>query len=191
MRHARAKHKKARAARDWRTAFRRCRKWAVPGKTRCYLHGGKSTGPRTPEGKAASLAARLEGRRRRIAQLALEGKKIATGHNGGRYPKDWPPDMRHRTPKLTTLQQIEALSATWAAERQMLKKEVALRCKLLRLVHRGADANIRALARGKPPDEDLSAGARTTPPHDPYGYPPDSGPQDQGARYEFSRRAAG
>ena len=81
--------------------------------------------PEPPEGKAASLAARLEGRRRRIAQLALEGKEIATGHNGGRYPKDWPPEMRHRTPKLTTLQQIEALSATWAAERQMLKKELA------------------------------------------------------------------
>ena len=89
---ARTKHTAARKAGKLRGISWRCRKWAVPGKTHCYLHGGKSTGPRTPEGKAASLAARLKGRRRRIAQLALEGKKIATGHNGGRYPKDWPPE---------------------------------------------------------------------------------------------------
>ena len=76
---ARAKHKTARAAGDWRTAFRHCRNWAVPGKTRCHLHGGLSTGPKTPEGKAASLAASLpamlEGRRRRIAELAAQGKR--------------------------------------------------------------------------------------------------------------------
>jgi hypothetical protein len=87
-----SKHTAARKAGKLQGISWRCRKWAVPGKTHCYLHGGKSTGPRTPEGKAASLAARLKGRRRRIAQLALEGKKIATGHNGGRYPKDWPPE---------------------------------------------------------------------------------------------------
>src|SRR5215472_18649775 len=110
MRHARAKHKKARAARDWRTAFRRCRKWAVPGKTRCYLHGGKSTGPRTPEGKAASLAAMLEGRRRRIAELALEGKKINTGQNGGRPRKDGQP-MKRRTTRQQILAALEALAA--------------------------------------------------------------------------------
>jgi hypothetical protein len=52
-----AKHKEARAARDWRTAYRHCRRWAVPGKTRCHLHGGRSTGPRTSEGKARTLAA--------------------------------------------------------------------------------------------------------------------------------------
>ena len=86
------KHTSARKAGKLRGISWHCRRWAVPGKTRCRLHGGLSTGPRTPEGKAASLAARLKGRRRRIAQLALEGKKIATGHNGGRYPKDWPPE---------------------------------------------------------------------------------------------------
>jgi hypothetical protein len=156
---ARTKHTAARKAGKLRGISWRCRKWAVPGKTRCYLHGGKSTGPRTPEGKAASLAARLEGRRRRIAQLALEGKKIATGHNGGRYPKDWPPEMRHRTPKVSTLQQIEANSAAWAAEQKALKKELALRRRLLNLVFRGADANIRALAGRGPRDEDLIARA--------------------------------
>jgi hypothetical protein len=27
-----------------------CRQWLVPGRSRCHYHGGKSTGPRTPEG---------------------------------------------------------------------------------------------------------------------------------------------
>jgi hypothetical protein len=40
-----------------------CRNWALPGSTRCRLHGGLSTGPRAPEGKAASTEARVEGRR--------------------------------------------------------------------------------------------------------------------------------
>ena len=36
----------------------RCRAPAVSGKSVCRMHGGKSIGPRTPEGKAA-LAARF------------------------------------------------------------------------------------------------------------------------------------
>jgi len=62
--------------------------------------------------------------------------------------------MRHRPPKLTTLQQIEASTAAWAAERQMLKEELAERRKLLALVHRGAD---NALSRKR--DEDFIARA--------------------------------
>ncbi len=34
-----------------------CRNHVLPGKTRCQLHGGLSTGPRTPEGRAAIAAA--------------------------------------------------------------------------------------------------------------------------------------
>jgi hypothetical protein len=34
------------------------------GKTRCRMHGGKSTGPRTEEGKARVVAAMVEGRRK-------------------------------------------------------------------------------------------------------------------------------
>src|SRR5262245_4574146 len=41
-----------------------CRRWPVPGRTRCRLHGGLSTGARTPEGKARVLAALIEGRQR-------------------------------------------------------------------------------------------------------------------------------
>lgn len=33
-----------------------CRAASEPGKRRCRFHGGKSTGPRTPEGKARALA---------------------------------------------------------------------------------------------------------------------------------------
>ena len=34
-----------------------CAKSPVEGKRRCRLHGGLSTGPKTPEGRAAILAA--------------------------------------------------------------------------------------------------------------------------------------
>ena len=34
-----------------------CQKAALKGKTRCRLHGGLSTGPRTAEGKARSIGA--------------------------------------------------------------------------------------------------------------------------------------
>ncbi|WP_374607268.1 HGGxSTG domain-containing protein [Thermomonas sp.] len=33
-----------------------CQAKSEPGKRRCRFHGGRSTGPRTPEGKARSLA---------------------------------------------------------------------------------------------------------------------------------------
>ena len=68
-----------RHASPWRVRGRRCRNWPVPGRTRCRLHGGLSTGPKTPEGMARSVAAKQAGRMRRIAELALEGKKIRTG----------------------------------------------------------------------------------------------------------------
>jgi hypothetical protein len=41
-----------------------CRKWPVPGKERCRLHGGRSAGALTDDGKARSLAAMRAGRQR-------------------------------------------------------------------------------------------------------------------------------
>ena len=43
-----------------------CQKSPVAGRTRCRLHGGLSTGPKTPEGKARIAAAHWKhGRRSR------------------------------------------------------------------------------------------------------------------------------
>ena len=52
-----------------------CRKWPVPGKTRCRFHGGCSTGALTDEGKARSLAAMHAGRQRWLADM--HAKKAA------------------------------------------------------------------------------------------------------------------
>jgi hypothetical protein len=60
-----------------------CRNWAIRGKTRCKIHGGMSTGPKTPEGKARVVAAMVEGRRRWIERLKAEGKKIPGGRKPG------------------------------------------------------------------------------------------------------------
>ena len=47
-----------------------CQKPAIRGRGRCQLHGGKSTGPRTPEGKARSIAAHTKHGRRSRAHIA-------------------------------------------------------------------------------------------------------------------------
>jgi len=39
---------------------RHCRAWAMPNG-RCRLHGGASTGPKSPEGKARVVAAMVRG----------------------------------------------------------------------------------------------------------------------------------
>jgi len=41
-----------------------CQKHPIAGRTRCRLHGGMSTGPKTPEGKAACIAAHWKHGRR-------------------------------------------------------------------------------------------------------------------------------
>ena len=63
--------------------LRYCRNWAIRGKTRCKFHGGMSTGPKTPEGKARVVAAMVAGRRRWIERLKAEGKKIPGGRKPG------------------------------------------------------------------------------------------------------------
>jgi len=46
-----------------------CQKNPVAGRTRCRLHGGLSTGPKTPEGKAACVAAHWKHGRRSKAYV--------------------------------------------------------------------------------------------------------------------------
>jgi hypothetical protein len=61
----------------------RCKNWAVRGSKRCRLHGGLSTGPRTPDGMAHTLAAMKAGRVRWLAKLKSEGKPIPCGRKKG------------------------------------------------------------------------------------------------------------
>ena len=42
-----------------------CQALSEPGKRRCRFHGGRSTGPRTPEGKVRALANLRRGRKRK------------------------------------------------------------------------------------------------------------------------------
>ena len=46
-----------------------CQNPAIKGPGRCKLHGGKSTGPRAPEGKARTIAARTKHGRRSRAHV--------------------------------------------------------------------------------------------------------------------------
>jgi hypothetical protein len=45
-----------------------CKAPALPEKERCRMHGGLSTGPKTPEGRARSLAARMAGFQRYVEE---------------------------------------------------------------------------------------------------------------------------
>jgi hypothetical protein len=137
---AMAKHADA-----FRVRGRRCRNWPVPGKPRCRFHGGLSTGPKTPEGKAAVVAAMQEGRRRRIAELALEGKKINTGR---RLPKPEVSPERQR---------LEGLLRALVEERRTQAAEVATAPKR----KRGRPSHADELARfGVTSDEELIEKAR-------------------------------
>lgn len=57
----------------------RCRSWAMTGKSRCRMHGGASTGPKTPEGKARAIAAMMQGRRQWVLRMGAEGNKFPCG----------------------------------------------------------------------------------------------------------------
>jgi len=49
-----------------------CKAPALPEKERCRMHGGLSTGPKTPEGKARTLAALKAGFQRWVAERRAE-----------------------------------------------------------------------------------------------------------------------
>ena len=59
-----------------------CKGWAMENG-RCWVHGGASTGPRSPEGKARVVAAMVEGRRKWVEQRRAEGKKFPAGRKRG------------------------------------------------------------------------------------------------------------
>ena len=77
-----------------------CRRWPVPGRTRCRLHGGLSTGAKTPEGKARVLAALIEGRQRWLEEMRAKKKAgLIARFPGGRKSG---PRMRRREMKPLT-----------------------------------------------------------------------------------------
>ena len=51
-----------------------CQNPPIKGKSRCRLHGGLSTGPKTPEGKAACIAAHWKHGRRSRAYIETRKK---------------------------------------------------------------------------------------------------------------------
>src|SRR4051794_11778492 len=53
-----------------------CQEPALRGRRRCRLHGGWSTGPKTPEGRARAALARWRHGRR--SKQAVEERKAAT-----------------------------------------------------------------------------------------------------------------
>lgn len=64
-----------------------CQKSPLKGHWRCKLHGGASTGPTSPEGKAQTVAAMVAGRRRwveRMNRAKAEGR--IEKFPGGRQP---------------------------------------------------------------------------------------------------------
>lgn len=78
----------------------RCRRWALAGKTRCRLHGGFSTGPKTEEGKARVVAAMVEGRRAWAERMKAEGRKFPGGRKSG---------SKWITPKMRAREELERL----------------------------------------------------------------------------------
>jgi len=60
----------------------RCRAWAM-ANGRCRVHGGWSTGPKSPDGKARVVAAMVEGRRKWVARRRVEGRKFPAGRKRG------------------------------------------------------------------------------------------------------------
>ena len=60
----------------------RCQAWGM-ANGRCRFHGGLSTGPRSPEGKARVVAAMVAGRRAWVACVHAEGGAFKSGRKTG------------------------------------------------------------------------------------------------------------
>lgn len=56
-----------------------CKRIGNPINGRCHLHGGKSTGPRTEEGRARIAAAQFKHGNRSKAAIAAQRAKAARG----------------------------------------------------------------------------------------------------------------
>jgi hypothetical protein len=117
-----------------------CKRWPVPGKKRCRLHGGRSTGARTPEGKAKALAARREGLQQWFEETrAKKAAGLIKRFPGGRKPGTaW---VTHRMRQRRHLQEFQEArsfddhrspSAPPQKRGRPSKADLALRAQLLR-----------------------------------------------------------
>jgi hypothetical protein len=88
-----------------------CRKWPVPGKERCRLHGGCSTGPLTEEGKVRALVAMRVGRQRWLEEMRA---KKAAGEIE-RFPGGRKSGPGWVTPRMWEMRQLETMQRVRAA----------------------------------------------------------------------------
>jgi hypothetical protein len=109
-----------------------CRAPAIHGKLRCRMHGGRSTGPRTPDGIARVRTARtIHGRygaetrawRRHVLTMLRRGTVF---HDAFRYAAHLPPDMvvrLHGSPPELALPRFSAGCLSRAEDRAVMWAE--------------------------------------------------------------------
>jgi hypothetical protein len=113
-----------------------CRRWLVPGRTRCRLHGGLSTGARTPEGKARVRAALIDGRQRWLEEMRAKKKAglIARFPGGRKSGHGWvTARMRQRE-----MESLRAATVRRGMTPEELVRAAASRLRELRRLSRGA-----------------------------------------------------
>jgi hypothetical protein len=123
-----------------------CRRWPVPGKQRCRLHGGHSTGARTDEGKARSLSAMRAGRRRWLEETRA---KKAAGEIE-RFPGGRKSGARWVTPPMREERAI--------ARMQELREQVARQSPTVPRKRRGRPSMADLVSRAKARIADLRRG---------------------------------
>ena len=109
----------------------RCRNWPERGQKRCRFHGGRSTGPTTPDGKARTVAAMKAGRARWLAELKSEGKPIPCGRKKG--GRNLPGGEREQIAcEKRRLREGRLMLQKLRAERRAQREETVAKCKIMR-----------------------------------------------------------
>ena len=105
-----------------RRSRERCRNWPERDSNRCRFHGGRSTGPTTPDGMARTVAGMKAGRARWLAKLKSEGKPIPCGRKKG--GRNLPPEEREQLACETRrLREGRAVLRQIRAERRAQREE--------------------------------------------------------------------
>ena len=144
-------------------AGRPCQSPAVFGRQRCRMHGGRSTGPRTPEGLARLRAARtVHGRygaaaRTRSRQVLTIAGRTQTHLDALNYQHRLPAELAarlHPTPPEFTFPPFPAAPLTAAQDRAMQQSEAAALAPWKQAIAtiREADQISRMAARAHAPE---------------------------------------